>query len=263
MYKLIAVDLDGTLLNSEHQLSGRNRQAILDVVDAGVIFSLSTGRPLQGVAAIIDIFDADLPFTIYNGAMIITSRSNEILFESELDGGLAEEVVRLGQARGTSILLYKDGALYVSEINDTVKRYTSVVGVVPNVPDDLAKFAAQGVTKIVWRDKPARIATLQDEVRPYVEGRINCSSSHPTLLEFFDINSSKGAAMRRIGDIYDIAQSEMMAIGDAYNDISMIEYAALGIAMGNAPQEIKDLADAVTLTNNEDGVAEAIYRFVL
>jgi len=263
MYKLIAVDLDGTLLDREHRLSLRNRQAILDVVEAGVIFSLSTGRPLQGVKAIIDMIDADLPFTIYNGAMIITSRSKQVLFESVLAGELAVEVVRLGQARGTSMLLYKDGVLYVSEINDTVRKYISIVGVVPNVPDDLAKVASLGVTKIVWRDSPARIAAFQDEVRPLVDGRISCSSSNPTLLEFFDIDSSKGAAMQKIGAIYNIDQSEMMAIGDAYNDISMIKYAALGVAMGNAPQEIKDLADFVTLTNNEDGVAEAIYRFAI
>jgi hypothetical protein len=142
MYSLVAVDLDGTLLNSRHEVSARNRQAILDVVGAGKIFTLSTGRPLQGVTAIIDIFDADLPFIVYNGALVITSKTKRIIHESVLAGGYAEELVKLGLSRGATLLVYKGGTLYVSEINETVKLYTSIVGVVPNIPDDLAKIAS-------------------------------------------------------------------------------------------------------------------------
>jgi Cof subfamily protein (haloacid dehalogenase superfamily) len=133
----------------------------------------------------------------------------------------------------------------------------------PIVVDDLAQFAAQGVTKALYRDTPERIAEIQNELYPYFGGKLNYFTSQPNLLEFVNLNTSKGAAMQKIGERYGIAQSEMMAIGDNFNDVEMIRYAALGVAMGNAPQEVKDIADAVTLTNEEDGVAEAIYRYVL
>ena len=263
MYRLISSDLDGTLLNSSHQLSEKNEAAILGLVGAGRVFSLSTGRPLQGVTAIIDLFEADLPFAIYNGAIVITSKSKQVLYEGVLDGNHAEEIIRFGFQHGATQLVYKSGVLFVSEINKMVQTYMDIVGVTPVVTNELIKVASDGVTKVIWRDRPDKIAELQAMVGQHVEGKANCCSSSPFLLEFFDVDSSKGVAMQVIGAHYNIAQSEMMAIGDGFNDISMIEYAALGVAMGNAPQQVKDVADVVTLTNDEDGAAEAIYKYAL
>ena len=263
MYKLVAVDLDGTLLSSERQVSARNKQAIKDLLDAGKIFSISTGRPLQGVTQFIDMIGADMPLILYNGAMVITSKSKQLIHESVLAGELAKEVVRFGLLRGTNVFVYLDGEMYVSEINQSVNEYKAKVKVTPIVAGDLAMVAAQGPTKVLFRDTPDRIAGLQKEVLPYFSGKLNCFISLPILLEFVDINTSKGVAMQKIGERYDIAQGEMVAIGDSFNDADMIRYAGLGVAMGNAPQQIKDIADAVTSTNDEDGVAEAIYRYVL
>ena len=86
MYKLIAVDLDGTLLDDNRQVSPGNRQAIQDILSAGKIFTVSTGRPVQGIKTIADMIDADLPFIVYNGAMVITSKTNQVLYESVLSG---------------------------------------------------------------------------------------------------------------------------------------------------------------------------------
>ena len=263
MYKLVAVDLDGTLLDSSRQVSARNRQAIKDMLDAGRIFSISTGRPLQGITTFIDMIGADLPVIIYNGAMAITSKTKTILHECAMEGAPAEAVVRFGREHGTNVFVYAGGELYVAEINQPVKDYMKVIGIAPNVTHDLSKIAAKGVTKVLFRDTPDKIAALQNAIKPHFEGKVNYFTSWPNLLEFVNINTSKGVAMQKIGEHYGIAQTEMMAIGDSYNDADMIRYAALGVAMGNAPQQIKDIADAVTSTNDEDGVAEAIYRYVL
>jgi len=263
MYDLVAVDLDGTLLNSEHQVSAKNKQAISDVIAAGKMFTVSTGRPLQGVRFVIDMVDADMPFIIYNGAMVVTSRSNRVLHQSALSGDLAAMLVRFGQARDTTVFVYAGGMLHVAGINQMVKAYMSAVDISPIVVDDLAGLAEKGVTKVLWCDDADRIVALQDEVSPYVKGTLNFYTSRPMLLEFIDINTSKGAAMKKIGEFYGIPRSRMLAIGDSYNDVDMLKFAAFGVAMENSPQEIKDLADAVTLSNDEDGVAEAIYRYVL
>ena len=263
MYRLIAVDMDGTLLNSEHQVTERNKQAIIDVINAGKLFVISTGRPPHGVKFVMDMIDADLPFIMYNGALVMTSKSKQILHESVLAGELARQVVQFGIDNGTTIFVYARGSLHVTESNPYVKDYMALIGITPIFVDDLAELAAQGVTKVLFRDTPERIAELQNGIRPFCEGKLNYYTSQPTLLEFVDINTSKGAAMKKIGEHYNIAQSDMMAIGDSFNDVAMLKYAAFGVAMGNAPQEVKDAADAVTLTNDEDGVAEAIYRYML
>jgi len=263
MYKLVAVDLDGTLLGSDRQVSARNRQAIQDVLNAGKIFSVSTGRPLQGIMDYIDMVGADMPFIIYNGAMAITSKSKQVLYECALPGESAREIVKLGLERGTNVFVYTGGELYVDEINQSVRDYMKIIGIKPIVAEDLCQTAAQGVTKVLYRDAPERIAGMQNVVQPLFESKVNFFISQPNLLEFVNINTSKGVAMQKIGERYNIAQAEMVAIGDSFNDADMIRYAGLGVAMGNAPQEIKDIADAVTSTNDEDGVAEAIYRYMI
>ncbi|MCL2153204.1 MAG: Cof-type HAD-IIB family hydrolase [Oscillospiraceae bacterium] len=263
MYRFVAVDIDGTLLNNSSQVSKRNEQAIKDVINAGIIFSLSTGRPLQGVSAFVDMVGADMPFIIYNGAMVVTSKSKQVLHETTLSGELASGVVRLGQQRGTNVFVYRDGKMHVTEISQPVEHYISYFKISPFVVEDLVELASRGVTKVLFRDTPDRITDLQNEAAILFKDKLNYFTSQPNLLEFVDSATSKGAAMRVIGERYGIPQCEMMAIGDSYNDIEMIRHAALGVAMGNAPQEIKDIADAVTSTNEEDGVAEAIYRYVL
>ena len=262
-YKLIAVDLDGTLLGSDRKVSDRNRRAMQDVLSAGKIFTVSTGRPLQGVLGIIDMLDADLPFIIYNGAMALTTKSRRVIYETSLSGELAREAVILGRELGTTLLIWARGELYVSEFNQSVKDYMEIVNYMPKVVDNLEQIAANGVTKVIWRDEPERMAKFQDEIKSRFAGRLNCHLSLPILLEFVDINASKAVAMQKIGEHYEIAQSEMIAVGDSFNDISMIEYARLGVAMGNAPEPIKNIADYVTLSNDEDGVAHVINRFML
>jgi Cof subfamily protein (haloacid dehalogenase superfamily) len=263
MYRLIAIDIDWTLLDNQHQVSERNKQAIKDVINAGKILSLATGRPLQGVTDFIDMIGADMPFIIYNGAMVITSISKKVLYESILAGELASEVVRFGLECGTNVFVYKNGELHVPEMNGMVKRYTSLFEIKPVVVDDMVRLAAQGVTKVLYRDTPELVAELQNAVHPHFKGKMNYFTSQPGLMEFVDLNTSKGAAMQKIGEYYNIPQSEMMAIGDNFNDVEMLRYAGLGVAMGNAPTGVKDAADVVTTTNEEDGVAEAIYRYVL
>ena len=265
MYKLIAVDLDGTLLDSQRNISEKNKRAIRDVLAAGKLFTVSTGRPLQGVTELIELLDADLPIILYNGAMAATTRSGRILYESPLPGPLAEEAVRMGQERDVTVLVWANGELHVSGIDGHVREYAAALKSVlhPKVVEDLGKIAAGGVTKVLWRGDPKKIAEYEKEAAAHFKGRLNCHTSVPMLLEFVDIKASKAAAMQRIGEHYHIARSEMIAVGDGFNDLSMIRWAGLGVAMGNAVQEIKDQADEVTLTNDEDGVAAVIYRHML
>lgn len=262
-YKLIAVDIDGTLLNSRSELAPRVKQAVERAVAANVLFVVSTGRPLCGVERLNLAFDADLPVIAYNGAAVIMSRSKKLLLERNLSPALCREAIGLGLERGASVNIWVNDTLYSAsdtEKNDVYKRISRFEPVLGADIDDVVK---NGASKVLWCDGAEAISGFQDEMRTHFEGRLNCHTSSPSLLEFVDMDASKARAMEKLGELYGIRRSEMIAVGDGHNDLSMLEYAGLGIAMANAPRAVRDRADYITLSNDEDGVAHVIEKFIL
>ena len=262
-YKLMAVDVDGTLLDSNSNLTEGTKKAIKAGVENGLIFAISTGRPIQGVEHFNKTLNLDLPFITYNGAMVVMGNSKEILYEQKLSEKKAKEILDLGQKYNTTIMIWTNNNLYVTEINERTEKYKSISGVEPILIDDVDELIKSGVTKILWYDEIERINQFESEVGKYLDNKVNYHTSRPMFLEFVDINASKAIAMEKLGEYYGIKQSEMIAVGDGYNDLSMIEYAGLGVVMANAKDEIKAKGDYVTLSNDEDGVAHVIYEFIL
>jgi hypothetical protein len=262
-YKLLAVDIDGTLLSSKGMLSDENRKAVRLAVQQGVMVTLSTGRPIQGVGYINDMLDLDAPFITYNGAMVITSKSKEVLFEQRLSAKNAKLVTETGKRLGTTQVVWAENKLYVTEKNEKTDFYRDISEVEPILVDDFDEAIQNGVTKILWYDDIEKIEKFQSEVGESLNNEIVFHTSRSYFLEFVDSRASKAIAMEKIGERFGIKQSEMIAVGDGYNDLSMIEYAGLGVAMENANDEIKKTADYITLSNDEDGVAHVIYKFIL
>ncbi|NSW91664.1 MAG: HAD family phosphatase [Firmicutes bacterium] len=262
-YKLMAVDIDGTLLDSKGNLTEETEKAIRLGVEKGLIFTISTGRPVQGVQAFIDKLDLDLPVITYNGAMVIMGKSKEVLYQCTMDPKDAREVIDLGEKYGTSIMVWADNKLFANRLNERAYEYSKISGVMPVLMEDVEETISQGVLKILWYDEVETIKKYQKDIGKYISRNINYHTSQPYFLEFVDKNASKAKAMEKIGEYFGIDRSEMIAVGDGFNDLSMIEYAGLGVAMGNASNEIKERADYVTLTNDENGLAHVIYKFVL
>ncbi len=262
-YKLMAVDIDGTLVNSKGILTEKTKQAIKLATESGLIFSISTGRPIQGVEFLNKELQLNVPFITYNGAMVVMGETKEVLYEQKMTQKSAKAVIDLGKKYKTTILVWADNKLFITEDNEKTDKYKSISSVEPLLVDSFDEIIKNGVTKILWYDDIDTINHYQDTVGQYLDETINLHTSRPYFLEFVDRNASKAIAMEKIGEQFGIKQSEMIAVGDGYNDVSMIEYAGLGVAMANAPQDIKDLADYVTLSNDEDGVADVIYKFVL
>lgn len=262
-YKLMAVDIDGTLLNSQGVLTEETKKAIISGVERGLIFTISTGRPIQGVEYLNRMLNLDLPFITYNGAMVVMGKSKEILYEQRLSAENANRIMELGKEFGTTIIIWSDNKLFVTELNEKVQEYKGISNVEPIVVKDLHELLKTGVTKILWYDEIDKIEKYQSELGKYLSDSVNFHTSRPMFLEFVDKNASKAIAMERLGEHFGIKRSEMIAVGDGYNDLSMIEYAGLGVAMANSKDEIKEKADFVTLSNDEDGVAHVINKFIL
>lgn len=262
-YKLIAVDMDGTLLNSEGIITEKTRASIQRAVEKGAVFSICTGRPIQGVEAFNKLLNLDAPFITYNGAMIVMGKSKEILFQQVLPTEVARNILSIGKTLGTTIVMWSNNKLYAYELNERVLDYKKISTVEPIIIQNEEEIIQSGITKILWYDDTEKLDYYQSILKDKLRDSCNYCTTRPVFLEFFNKDVSKAVAMEKLGEHFGIRREEMIAVGDGFNDLSMIEYAGLGVAMGNAPEEIKSKADYVTLSNDEDGVAHVLEKFVL
>jgi len=148
-------------------------------------------------------------------------------------------------------------------MNERALEYAQVSKVEPQVYTDVKELIDIGVSKVLWYDEIERIKEFERRLDGLLNLTVNFYTSQPFYLEFVDQNVSKAVALEKMGEYYGITREEMIAVGDGFNDLAMIEYAGLGVAMGNAPEEVKNAADYVTLSNDEDGVAKVIEVFIL
>jgi len=266
-YKLIAADMDGTLLNDNLIITERAKSAIISAVEAGVMFIAATGRPMCALEKNINaFFTEDMPFIIFNGAAVMTCKSKKIMFSSPLQTDCVKQIYDLGLNRNVlAVVMWVGEELWVSRDCVAVREYQKLSGRELNIIHDIEGFGSSGVSKMMWLDEPENIRGYHKEIKGYFNfnGNIDCYPTRPELFEFVNSAASKGAALCEIGRIYGIDKSEMIAVGDNYNDLSMLEYAGLGVAMENSPDDIKAVCQYVTLSNNDDGVAAVIEKFVL
>lgn len=256
--KLLAADMDGTLLNDNHQLTPRTADAIKNWVASGRHFIPSTGRPLCGLDFMYDVLTKDTPFIVYNGAMAIKHMSKEVIFSITLPADIVPEIYEQGKKHDIPIIIWSNEKLYTNRLNEYTNIYQEAVNAITStvISDcDIRTLANEGVSKIIWMDYPQNVVKHQQEMQAHFGSRINCHASRPELFEFVHPSASKASALEKIAQSLNISQKQTAAIGDSYNDVSMLKYAEISVAMANAPNDIKNECSHVTLTNNEDGVA--------
>ena len=259
-YRLVAVDMDGTLLAPDKKITPRTELAVRRAAEAGAYICLSTGRPLCGVRRHIDRLGLDTPVITCNGAAIINPLTGERIYTRNLSPETARHIWSLGDSFGTTICLWAGDRLYVNCIDSRTEDYKKISGVEPETVSDFNALAEEGISKILWYDTPQAIEDFRSRLNP--EGYV-CVTSSPAFLEFMDRGVSKAAALEQLGKYLGIPRSETMAIGDGENDLSMLKWAGLGVAMGNASEAVRSCCGHVTATNSEDGAALAIERFCL
>jgi len=255
--------MDGTLLNGESVITERTRNAILAAMGRGVLFVPSTGRPRMGMKKYLTDFDCDLPLILFNGAMAVTAKTGRGLFSQGLDFSCAETIFAQGVSGGYPVVAWAGERLFISCENEEIDTYRAITGAEVQVVADMEPLRPIGVTKMLWIIPPEDGKRLRGEMLGILGNRVNCYTSQSYLLEFVDAKASKGLALEAIGAAYGIAREEMIAVGDGYNDVPMLEYAGLSVAMGNAPEDIKAICQDVTLSNDEDGVAAVIEKYIL
>ncbi len=266
MYKMIAVDMDGTLLSKDKKISKRTQAAIYKAMQKGIKIVLATGRPLEGVSRYLEQLDLtkDDDYVIsFNGCLVQNNKTKEVIKRSILKGEDLHRLYKLSKELGVNIHAFtKEGC-----ITPVMSKYSELEGTINGIPvlvTDYEKIAKEeDIIKIMMVEEPEildrAIARLPKEI--YEDYTV--VKSAPFFLEFLNKKANKGEGLRALTKHLNIRMDETIAIGDAGNDAHMIEYAGLGVAMANAFPEVKQISDYITASNNDDGVAQVIEKFVL
>ncbi|MDU4859424.1 MAG: sugar-phosphatase [Terrisporobacter othiniensis] len=267
-YKLIALDIDGTLINSSHQLTEGVKKSIKKAKEKGVKVVLCTGRPLKGVEKFIDELslkeEGDYAAT-FNGALVQDTFTENPVSHLTLKYEDLVDLYNLSLEVGSRSHFYDTKTIYTfnKDISDYTVFECHLTGVHLNVTtlDEAPKDIA--MSKFMMVDHPEILDECIKKIPKEYYEKYTIVRSTPSFLEFLNPNANKGNGISLLAQELGIKKDEIICVGDAENDKHMIEYAGLGVAMGNATGEIKDLADYITLSNDEDGVAHVINKFIL
>lgn len=268
MYKLIAIDLDGTLLNDRHEVPEDVINTLDEAKKQGIKVVLCSGRPIGGMQRYIEAsnLNENGDFAIaYNGALVLNTHTKEAVSEISLEHKDLVKLYDLSIELDTPMHFFDIENVYTPNAN--ISKYTVLESYLTKVPLRYRQVSEiptnLPIPKIMFIDDPAKLDQVIRALPKslYEEYTIVQSAAH--FLEFVHLDASKGNAVKGLAEQLGIKQEEVMSIGDNGNDLSMIEYAGCGVAMGNAIPEIKAAADFVTLTNNEGGVAHVIRKLAL
>lgn len=262
-YKLIAMDMDGTLLNSDRQISARTKKALFAAKDKGVIITLATGRMYASAKPFAEELALDVPLITYNGALVKNAITEEVYRHNPIPYEVALRIVKLAESGDFHINLYLHDKLYVKEINDYTRLYMSISQMPAHPVGVLSGFFTEAPTKILIIGEAVDLSKLAKMIKQEIGNEVEVTKSHTNFLEVMSYKSNKGRALEELVAEWGITSSEVMAFGDNYNDLMMIKYAGLGVAMGNAPAEVREMADLVADTNDQEGLAKVIERLVL
>lgn len=267
MYKLIALDMDGTLLNSDKTISERNKNAIKEARKKGVYVVLASGRPIDGLLNFLEDLDliSDDDYVLsYNGCLVQKSKSRDVISSVSINGSDLDYLYKLSKEVGVNIHAFSKDRGLITPKNSKYTQYEADQNfiTVKEVSHDNLDLDEE-IIKIMMIDEPDILDNGIKKLPKELEEKYSIAKSAPFFLEFFNKEANKGLGLELLAKHLGIRKEEIITMGDAMNDYPMISYAGLGIAMGNACDEIKEISNYVTDSNDNDGVAKAIEKFVL
>ena len=272
-YKLFVADMDGTLLNDHKELSAKDIQTIKKLQDAGIKFAVATGRHDSMIKSYLKHLDLRVPVISCNGAVVREPFSDQIFLAEKLPKELSLQIIDICKEKGAGFHIYGYQSIFGEKLNHKMLYYHNLNKTLPS--DEQTKLVVVSDCKDIVINEPEplyKFLILSDESRDLLDiiehlsetGGLTVTRSMPLLCDVMKGGITKAYALQKLSESLGIKRIEIAAIGDQLNDIDLIEYAGLGIAVANAEDALKQKADIVTnATNNENAVSEAIERFLL
>jgi Cof subfamily protein (haloacid dehalogenase superfamily) len=263
-YRLLALDLDGTIVDGSLRISPRVRRALRAAMDSGVHVTLASGRPFGGTRLFANDLGIQEPLICQQGAMVRDPGNGEVYLRRSLPRHLAHEFVDIVREHGWDLCLTLDDEQYVERLTPALRVLMdlSPTPTEARVVADLKTLPQDPLRLLVVVDA-TEAATVENLLQKRFAGRLLIVRSFVRFVEATDLSASKGQALAFLAQKLGVSQAETVAIGDNDNDADMVAWAGLGVAMGNASAAVKAAANHVTETIAEDGAALAIERFIL
>ncbi len=266
MYKLVVLDIDGTLLTSDKKITQKTIDTIKKASELGVKFIIASGRAPSGVMPVADninLKDIGGYILSFNGGCCLNYKTGEYLYENFIPNKYLKDIYDFATRNNIPMLTYHKDTMYTP--NDTTK-YLELEANINNLKtkktSNLLEEFTHDFPKVILTDEGHILEKFVEKAQDTLSD-LEVFRSEPFFLEICPQGIHKATGIAKVIDILGIKQEEVMAIGDGFNDLTMIEYAGLGVAMANAQDKVKEASDFITLSNDEDGVSHVIEKFIL
>lgn len=264
-FRAIALDLDGTLTNHDKVVTPRTRQALLKAQELGTIIILASGRPTYGIVPVAECLELEKRggyILSYNGGNIVNAKTGEKLFSQFLPDAVIPILYKYAKEKNHALLGYAGNEIITEMPDDQyVKEESRINKMNIRKVDNLLEALEPHPTKLLMTGDPTDMIKAEEELVEILGEKMDIFRSAPFFLELVPKGIDKAQSLLRLLSKINLTPADLMAFGDGYNDLSMLKLAGVGVAMANAAPEVRADADYVTLSNEEDGVAEALLHF--
>ena len=264
-FRAIALDLDGTLTNHDKVVTPRTRQALLKAQEQGAIIILASGRPTYGIVPVAECLELEKRggyILSYNGGNIVNAKTAEKLFSQFLPDAVIPILYKYAKEKNHALLGYAGNEIITEMPDDQyVKEESRINKMNIRKVDNLLEALEPHPTKLLMTGDPTDMIKAEEELVEILGEKMDIFRSAPFFLELVPKGIDKAQSLLRLLSKINLTPADLMAFGDGYNDLSMLKLAGVGVAMANAAPEVRADADYVTLSNEEDGVAEALLHF--
>ncbi|MFB9076971.1 Cof-type HAD-IIB family hydrolase [Flavobacterium procerum] len=264
-YKMIVLDMDDTLLTDDHKISDLNKKVLLEAQEKGVYVVLASGRPTSAMTAYakeLELDKNDSYIISFNGAVISRAKDDLVLFEQKLTVEQIHALYDYSVKMKTDIITYLDDEIISQTDSEYIEVEKEITGMVHHKVSDFKSYVDRPAVKCILLEKPEYLKTVESDLLAAMP-HLSISMSKPFFLEAAQQGIDKAASLKFLADKLGIHQSEIIAVGNAGNDLTMIEYAGLGVWVDNVTPELRDKADLIVSSNNDDGVAEVVQKYIL
>lgn len=263
-YKVIVLDIDGTLTNTKKEITAATLNAIKELQKKGGIVVLASGRPTAGIRLIADQLELNRYggyILAYNGAKVINCKTEETIYQKVLPQEVIPSLYKDALAYNIGLLTYEKNSVICGTKRDEFIEKEAIINKIDIImTENFAEYVKFPVNKCLMTGKPKQLETIEKEMQAKYKD-LSIYRSEPFFLEIMPTNIDKAYSLGKLLEHLNMTKEEMICIGDGFNDLSMIQYAGLGVAMANAQEVVKKSADYVTLSNDQDGVAHVIKEF--
>ena len=263
--RLLVLDLDGTLTNSQKKVTPATKAAILDMMARGHKCMLASGRAPSGIRPIAE----ELKFKknggyilAFNGSKIINYATNEVLYQQTLSHEFLPTLVEFAKKNHCGLITYaEDEIISANGIDEYIQLESRITDVPIHEVKDFPGHVTFPINKCLMTSYPDHAAKCEALLKELIGDKVSVYRADPYFIEIVPKGVDKAASLEKMLPIVGIPREDCIACGDGFNDIGMIKFAGIGVAMGNAQQVVKDAADMITLTNDEDGIIPVIKKY--